>query len=169
MENPMVLHQPETILERRFGSGGDKLAGHDFRDAHPSGTFIFGGHFVGDVALRNHSEQDSLPVANSHGSNGFIAQVASSIVNGCVVANEVNFPAGTDKIGYFHRILLKKVGRTGGLNRGTSNLDSGNCARCHYKIQIIEVQNGCKEAIRAASENLIAARPADIQPRLARN
>src|SRR5271155_295993 len=106
MIDAVLFHQPQTIFERGVRRGAHQLPRHDFRNAHPGGTLIFRGDFVGDVALRYHSQEYAVLVTHADGAHLFVAQIASRVMDRGFFGDEIDIAAGSDQVRNFHGILL---------------------------------------------------------------
>src|SRR5271168_3354623 len=102
VEDAVLFHQPDAFIERCVHRHGDRVARHDLGDLHPGGAFVFRGHLVGHVGLRNHADYAAVRVHHSDGAHLFIPEVQRDIVDRSIVSNGINILAGAEHVTNVH-------------------------------------------------------------------
>src|ERR1700722_3169309 len=105
MIDAVLLHQPQAVFQGSVGRGADELTRHDLRNVHPCRALVFSGDFVGNIALRNHAEKNTLFIADSYRTNLALAKITRGVVNSGFLGNEINFATRSNQVRYFHRSL----------------------------------------------------------------
>src|ERR1700722_6734091 len=109
MIDAVLLHQPQAVFQGSVGGGADELTRHNLGDAHPCRALVFSGDFVGNIALRNHTEKNSLFIADAYRTDLALAKITRRVVNCGFLGNKINFATSSNQVRYFHRALRSLI------------------------------------------------------------